>query len=216
MATHSFPAFALLLPAVLVTFAVSARASVATIMPSPAPAVEGRGFLHACCANTTNASACYDSLLPLAGSFHGNRVLVARAAAVLAFARLRNFRDGLCRLPPGATGAGRAVDMTLQFYVTSAEVSLGREGDSLAELRRLETAAGRGRGEQAEWDLHDANLYTGSVGSSATSCVDDLASIGDAGRKALAPPVGKQVVAWAANVHLHGDIALDVVSSMKL
>jgi len=36
-------------------------------------------------------------------------------------------------------------------------------------------------------------------------------SIGDAGRAALASPVGKKVLAWVANVRLHGDIALDLV-----
>jgi len=166
MAPRIFPASALLLPAVLVAVVVSARASVATIMPSPAPAVEGSGFLHACCANTTNASACYDSLLPL-------------AAAILAFARLRSFREGLRRLPPGATGGGRIVDRALQFCASSAEVSLLTEGKTLAELQRLETAAGRGRGEQAEWDLNNAKLYVSSIGYCATWCVDDVASIGD-------------------------------------
>jgi pectinesterase len=214
MAPHSFPAFALLLPAVLVLVAfaaISARASVATIMTSPAPAVEGSGFLHACCANTTNASTCYDSLLPHAGSFHGNRVLVARAAAILAFTRLRSFREWLRRLPPGATGGGRIVDRALQLCVSSAEVSLLREGDALAVIQRLETAAGRGRGEQAESDLNTANLYVGGIGPCVTSCVDDVESIGDAGRAALASPVGKKVLAWVANVRLHGDIALDLV-----
>ncbi|RLN33765.1 hypothetical protein C2845_PM03G01810 [Panicum miliaceum] len=84
-------------------------------------------------------------------------------------------------------------DMALGSCATLAYVSLGREGDLMAMLGRLETAAGRGRRERAEWDLHDANLYTGSVASFATSCADDFASIGDVGRKALAPPVSKQV-----------------------
>ena len=170
--------FACLLTTVLVAFAVSARASVATIVPSPAPAVEGGSFIHACCANKTNASACYDSP-PFAGSFHGNRAQVARAAAVLAFAQLRNLRDGLRRLPPGATSRGWIVDSALQFCVSSAEVSLLTEGNTLAELQRLETAAGRGRGEQAEWDLNNAKLYVSSIGYCATWCVDDVASIGD-------------------------------------
>ena len=187
--------FACLLTTVLVANAVSARASVATIVPSPAPAVEGGRFIHACCANKTNASACYDSP-PFAGSFHGNRAQVARAAAVLAFAQLRNLRDGLRRLPPGATSRGWIVDRALQFCVSSAEVFLDREGDSLAELRRLETAAGRGRGEQTESDLYNSNLVVDGIGPCATSCVEDVASIGDARRATLAAPVSKKVLAW--------------------
>ncbi|PVH64622.1 hypothetical protein PAHAL_2G316900 [Panicum hallii] len=91
---------------------------------------------------------------------------------------------------PGGGTCGRFATRRWGSCATFADASLGREGDLMAMLGRLETAAGRGRGEQAEWDLQDANLYTGSVASSATSCVDDLASISDAGRKALAPPVG--------------------------
>ncbi|XP_004972341.3 uncharacterized protein Os08g0218700/LOC_Os08g12160 [Setaria italica] len=210
MALCSFRPLVLLLTIFLAAFAVSTRATADGKAPAPPPA--DSMFLRACCANTTNASACYDSLIPLAGSFHGNRVRVARAAAVLAFARLRGFHDELRRLQPRA-GAGRVVDMALQFCATSAEVCLGSEGDSLAELRRLETAAGRRRGEQAEWDLYNARLYVGGIGPCATLCVDDLASIGDA---VLASPVGKKVVAWAAPVLLYGDIAADLVDSIKL
>ncbi|XP_022680065.1 uncharacterized protein Os08g0218700/LOC_Os08g12160-like [Setaria italica] len=207
MALCPFPPLVFLLT-IFLAFAVSTRATADGNPPAPADS----RFLRTCCANTTNASACYDSLIPFAGSFHGNRVRAARAAAVLAFSRLRGFHDELRRLQPRA-GAGRVVDLALRFCATSAEVSLGREGDSLAELRRLETAAGRRRGEQAEWDLYNARLYVGGIGPCATSCVDDLASIGDA---VLASPVGKKVVAWAADVRLCGDIALDLVASIKL
>ncbi|CAN6182854.1 unnamed protein product [Urochloa humidicola] len=154
-------------------------------------------------------------LLPFAGSFHGNLVLVGRAAAVLAFARLSGFHDELRHLllQPGGTGAGRMVDGTLRFCATSAEVTLGREWKAPAELRRLETAAGRRRGERAESDLLNARLYVGGVGPCATQCVDVLASIGD---EVLASPVGKKVVAWEANLRPYGDIALHLVTSIKL
>ncbi|RCV12303.1 hypothetical protein SETIT_2G258200v2 [Setaria italica] len=217
MALCSFPPVGLLLLTMFLAFAVStcATANGEPPAPSPAPPPADSRFLWACCANTTNASICYDSLLPFAGSFHGNRVKVARAAAVIAFGRLRGFYDELRRLQlqPGGTGAGRVADSALGSCATSADVSQGREVDLLAILRRLETAAGRRRGEQAEWDLHDANLYAGSVQSCTMWCVDGFASAGDA---ALASPVVKKVVAWATNLHLYGDIALDLVASIKL
>ncbi|OEL16128.1 hypothetical protein BAE44_0022854 [Dichanthelium oligosanthes] len=103
--------------------------------------------------------------------------------------------------------------MALGDCATFANVSLGREGDSLAMLRRLETAAGRRRGEQAEWNLHNAISYVGSVQSCLTICTDDIASIGGA---VLASPVVQKVVAWATNVHIYGDIALHLVASIKL
>nr|TKW33886.1 hypothetical protein SEVIR_2G268700v2 [Setaria viridis] len=192
MALYSFPPLGLLL-AIFLAFAVSARATVKDPPPLPTPAPADSRFLQACCAacaNTTEASVCYDSaLLPGAGSFHGNRVKVARAAAVIAFARLRGFYDELrcLQLQPRGTGAGRVADMALGDCATFADDSLGREGDSLARLRRLETAAGR-------------EVY-------------GFASIGDA---ALASPVVKKVVAWATDVHLYGGIALDLVASIKL
>jgi pectinesterase len=39
--------------------------------------------------------------------------------------------------------------------------------------------------------------------------LDDFADTGDA-------PVVKKVVAWATNLQLYGDIALDLVASIKL
>ncbi|CAN6196514.1 unnamed protein product [Urochloa humidicola] len=215
MAICSSPPLGILLLAIFLAFATSTRATTNGKLPAPAPPAADRRFLWTCCANTTNASVCYDSLLPFAGSFHGNRVLVGRAAAVLAFARLSGFHNELRHLllQPGGTGAGRMVEGTLRFCATSAEDTLGREWKALAALRRLETAAGRRRGEQAEWDLFNARLYVGGVGSCGTLCVDDLTSTGD---EVLATPVGKKVVAWEANLRSYGDIALHLVTSIKL
>jgi pectinesterase len=194
-------------------FVVSTRATPYGKPPAlaPVPPPAGSRFLWTCCANTTNASICYDTLLPFTGSFHGNRVRVARAASVIAFARLRSFCDELRRiqLQPGGTGAGRLADSALRSCATSANVSLSREGDLMARLRRLETATGRRRGEQAEGDLHEATLYAASVESCTMWCLDDFADTGDA-------PVVKKVVAWATNLQLYGDIALDLVASIKL
>jgi pectinesterase len=87
------------------------------------------------------------------GSFHGNRVRVARAASVIVFARLRGFYDELRRIE---LQPGRLVDSALRSCATSADVSLSRDRDLMARLRRLETATGRRRGEQAEEDLDEA------------------------------------------------------------
>jgi pectinesterase len=214
MALCSFRPLGLLLLTVFFAFVVSTRATAYGKSPvlAPMPPPAGSRFLWTCCANTTNASICYDSLLPFAGSFHGNRVRVARASSVIAFARLRGFNDELRRiqLQPGGTGAGRLADMAVGDCVTSADVALGREGDLMARLRRLETAAGRRRGKQAEEDLHEATLYAGSVESFTMWCLDDFASDGDAS------PVVKKVVAGATNLQLYGLIALDLVASIKL
>ncbi|CAN6182855.1 unnamed protein product [Urochloa humidicola] len=220
MALCSSPPLGIRLLAIFLAFATSTRATTngnppaSAPAPVPAAAAADRRLLWTCCANTTNASVCYDSLLPFAGSFHGNRVRVARAAAFLAIERLSGFHDELRHLllQPGGSGAGRSLDRSLRYCATSAEDILGDEWKALAALRRLETAAGRRRGEQ-EWDLHNANLFVGGVGSCGTLCVDDLTSTGD---EVLATPVGKKVLAWVANVRSYGDVALDLVASRKL
>jgi len=211
----SYPSLSVLLPAVL-ALAVSARASGATDMPQPAAApapAAGSTFLHACCANTTNASVCYDSLLPSAGSFHGNRVRVALTSSIIAYARLRTFLGDLRRLQQnGGTGAGRIADMSLASCVTFADADVRQEGDALAALRRLLTADGRRR-ERAKFDLDTASVYVGTIEHDATTCIDDLGSTGNA---TLVSPGGKKMVAWAADVQLYSGIALDLIASIKL
>ncbi|KAL6601557.1 hypothetical protein ACP70R_044777 [Stipagrostis hirtigluma subsp. patula] len=206
MARHTFPPLCYpVLVLLLAVFAVSARAT--TALP-PSDAEADRRFLRECCANTSNAAVCYDSLLPSAGSFHGNHVKVALAAGAGAFVRLRGFYHELRRLQRTGTGAGRAADMALGPCVTIASMVLQTEGDWLASLRRLETAAGRRRGEQAKSDLFNAQFRIGAVGSAATGCTDDLESCGEA---VLASPVGKKVAAIVKNVDLYSVIAQELV-----
>ncbi|KAL6655031.1 hypothetical protein ACP70R_005857 [Stipagrostis hirtigluma subsp. patula] len=178
-------------------------------MPAPPSDAEAdKRFLRECCANTSNAAVCYDWLLPSAGSFHGDHVKVALAAGAGAFARLRGFYHELRRLQRTGIGAGRVADMALGPCATMALVVLETEGDWRASLRRLETAAGRRRGEQAKSDLFNAQFRIGVVGRAATACTDDLASAGEA---VLASPVGKKVAAIVADVELHGVIAHELV-----
>ena len=180
--------------------------------PSPTPA-SGSRFLHACCANTTNASVCYDSLLPSAGSFHGNRVRVALTSSTIAYARLRTFVSRLRRLQQhGGTGSGRMADMSLQACLTFANADLHQEDAALPALRRLLTAAGRRR-ERAKFDLDTASVYVGGIEHDATLCMDDFGSTGNA---TLVSPGGNKMLAWAADVQLYSGIALDLIASINL
>ncbi|KAG0544295.1 hypothetical protein BDA96_02G263100 [Sorghum bicolor] len=211
----SCPSLGVVLTAVLVVaLAVSARASGATDMPQPAAApAAGSRFLHACCTNTTNASVCYDSLLPSAGSFHGNRVRVALTSSTIAYARLRTFVSRLRRLQQhGGTGSGRMADMSLQACLTFANADLHQEDAALPALRRLLTAAGRRR-ERAKFDLDTASVYVGGIEHDATLCMDDFGSTGNA---TLVSPGGNKMLAWAADVQLYSGIALDLIASINL
>ncbi|KAL6601437.1 hypothetical protein ACP70R_044657 [Stipagrostis hirtigluma subsp. patula] len=212
MARHTFqPLYYPVLVVLLAVFAVSARATTA---PPPSDAEADRRFLRECCANTSNAAVCYDSLLPSAGSFHGDHVKVALVAGAGAFARLRGFYHELRRLQRTGTGAGRAADMALESCGTTALMVLETEGNWRASLERLETAAGRRRGEKAKSDLFNARFRIGVVGSAATACTDDLESCGEA---ALASPVGKKVAAIVADVDLYSVIAEElVINGIKL
>jgi pectinesterase len=113
-----------LLLTVFLAFVVSTGAT-AKVNSALAPAPAGSRFLWTCCVSTTNASVCYDSLLPIAASFHGNRVKVASAAAAISFARHHSFYDELRRLQPEGTSAGRLADMTLGDCATFADLFLG-------------------------------------------------------------------------------------------
>ncbi|KAF8694879.1 hypothetical protein HU200_037979 [Digitaria exilis] len=187
MALCMLSPFGLLLPIFLVfTIPTPATAIDKSAAPSPVATADDR-FLWACCEACANTPVCYRSLLPSAGSFHGNRVKVARAATIIAFARLHGVYDKLRRIPlPGGTGPGKLTNQALKDCTTSASISLGTEGDSLATLQRLETATRR--------------------------CIDDLIS---SMNRTAPSPVANKVVAWAVDVLVYGDIALDLVASIK-
>ncbi|KAL6661933.1 hypothetical protein ACP70R_001317 [Stipagrostis hirtigluma subsp. patula] len=212
MAPSTFPLLYQVLLAALFALALSAPASPANKDQAPFDVAAGE-FLWACCANTTSAVVCYDSLLPLACSFQANRVKVAGAATAIAFARLRRFGAELRHLQrEGGTGFGILVNRTLESCLTYITVAFDDEGAVLAKLRRLETAAGR-RGKHVGLDLLDASLGLSEVGDSATSCADDFASLGGA---VLASPLGKKVLSRNATVRLYQEIASELVASIKL
>lgn len=209
MAPHSFVVFLGLL---LATLAVCPRASPAKDATPFEPAEDK--FLRACCAKIKDATVCYDSLLPRAGSFEGNLVKVATAAAIIAYEQLRSFDAELRSLLRSGTGAGEPVDKVLESCVEYfEEVPLSNQDSVLATLQRLQTVDGR-KGKHAKSDLDDASLAVGEV-ESATNllCMEDFIRSSNG---ALVSPVGKKMVAGNATVTLYGGIALDLVASIKL
>ncbi|KAK3130850.1 hypothetical protein QOZ80_6BG0498780 [Eleusine coracana subsp. coracana] len=186
---------------------------VASAYASPPTQDEADKFLRACCANTSNAAVCYNSLHPLAGSFEGNLVKVSSAATVIAYARLRIFDAELRTLLRRGTGAGESVDRALKSCMMAFELWLAEEDGVLAKLRRLETAAGR-KEKQAKSNLQYVNLAVADVESATgDTCMDDFINSADG---VLASPVGKKMLAGNATVHLYGGIALELVASIKL
>ncbi|KAL6660997.1 hypothetical protein ACP70R_000381 [Stipagrostis hirtigluma subsp. patula] len=211
MAPGMFPLLCQVLLAALLALALSSPASPSKDQ-APSDAAAGK-FLRACCANTTSAAVCYDSLLPLADSFQGNRVKVAGAATAIAFARLRRFGTELRHIQRGgSTGFGIRVDRTLESCVKYITIAFTDEGAVLAKLRRLETVAGR-RGKHARSDLVEARIALVRVGDSVTYCADDFAGFSGA---VLASPLGKKVLAGNATVRLCNGIASELVASIKL
>ncbi|TVU10081.1 hypothetical protein EJB05_43589, partial [Eragrostis curvula] len=203
----------LLLPVLAAAFAIPSPASPAQDKP-PSDAAADK-FLQACCAacaSTTDAAVCYDSLLPHASSFEGNVVKVAGAATVIAYARLRSFDHELRSFLHGGSGSGAGVVGAVKSCVKYYPDVLYREDDTLAMLRRLETAAGR-REEKAKSNLHTVNSYIGEIYDFTDMCMDGFVS---SGAGVLASPVGKMMLAGNATVYLYGGIALDLVASIKL
>ncbi|KAK3133712.1 hypothetical protein QOZ80_6AG0540010 [Eleusine coracana subsp. coracana] len=192
---------------------------VASVRASPAKhetqfeAAEDK-FLRACCANTTDAAVCYNSLLPRARTFEGNFVKVATAATIIAYEQLRSFDAELRIILRRGAGVGKYMANVLGSCVSYFEdVALFGEDLVLATLWRLETVDGR-KGKHAKFDLDEVNTCVGEVASSTNLlCIEDFIRLG---KEVLVSPVGKIMVAGNATVTLYGEIALDLVASIKL
>ncbi|KAK3133711.1 hypothetical protein QOZ80_6AG0540000 [Eleusine coracana subsp. coracana] len=172
-------------------------------------------FLWACCANTTEAAVCYDSLLPRARSFEGNFVKVTTAATIIAYEQLCSFVAELRSLLRGGTGLGKSMDRSLESCVEYLEdVALFNEDDVLATLQRLETIEGR-KGKHAKYYLGGVSTGVSEVATSINLVyMDNISGWGNG--RVLVSPVGKKMVTGNATVTLYGKIALDLVASIKL
>lgn len=201
--------------------AVAARGADAAspVTTRPCGAAAAASFLCSRCATTVYPAVCYDSLLPYAGAFQDSRVRLARAAADVAAARLRDFSASLDELVHGSGDVGAVttpprVAAAVRDCVGTVSSAAGLARRSSAALDRLDAgaAAGGGGSRLARWEVSNAKTWLSAAMANVATCADGFA---DADSWSAAG-IEEAVAGEAANVSKYTSNALALVNGIPL
>uniref|UniRef100_A0A0D3HBU3 Pectinesterase inhibitor domain-containing protein n=1 Tax=Oryza barthii TaxID=65489 RepID=A0A0D3HBU3_9ORYZ len=201
--------------------AVAARGADAAspVTTRPCGAAAAASFLCSRCATTVYPAVCYDSLLPYAGAFQDSRVRLARAAADVAAARLRDFSASLDELVHGSGDVGAVttpprVAAAVRDCVGTVSSAAGLARRSSAALGRLDAgaAAGGGGSRLARWEVSNAKTWLSAAMANLATCADGFA---DADSWSAAG-IEEVVAGEAANVSKYTSNALALVNGIPL
>uniref|UniRef100_A0A0E0IQ84 pectinesterase n=1 Tax=Oryza nivara TaxID=4536 RepID=A0A0E0IQ84_ORYNI len=199
--------------------AVAARGADAAspVTTRPCGAAAAASFLCSRCATTVYPAVCYDSLLPYAGAFQDSRVRLARAAADVAAARLRDFSASLDELVHGSGDVGAVttpprVAAAVRDCVGTVSSAAGLARRSSAALGRLDAgaAAGGGGSRLARWEVSNAKTWLSAAMANVATCADGFADA-DSGSAA---GIEEVVAGEAANVSKYTSNALALVNGI--
>uniref|UniRef100_A0A0D9XIB7 Pectinesterase inhibitor domain-containing protein n=1 Tax=Leersia perrieri TaxID=77586 RepID=A0A0D9XIB7_9ORYZ len=192
-----------------VAAAVVASASAATPCVAPQSAV---AFLRARCASTPYHLTCYDALIPYGCAFQTSQVKLARAAADVNAASLKNLKERTKELVSrGVPGEAPGVAAEVRDCGSAASSASGLAKQTAAEVAKLEAMGDAPRGSQARWAVSNAKTWLSAAMTNEASCADGLGSAG-----AAASPAARDVVAGVVTAKQYTSIALSFVNAIPI
>lgn len=195
----------------------SASPATAKATPAAPPCVAppaAVAFLRASCASTLYRLTCYDALIPSGCAFQTSTVKLARAAADVNAASLKNLTARAKELVAhGVPGEAPAIAAEIRDCASASSSASGHAKETAAELARLDAMGDAAKGSQARWAVSNAKTWLSAAMTNEGTCSDGFE---DAGAAATASPAGKEVAAGVASVTQHTSNALALVNGIPL
>ncbi|XP_040383886.1 pectinesterase inhibitor 10-like [Oryza brachyantha] len=183
--------------------------------PPPPPCMASQSvvvFLRARCASTLYRLTCYDALIPYGCTFRTSPVKLARAAADVNAASLKNLTALTKQLVSrGIPGEAPGIAKEIQDCASGLSSALSLAKQTAAELARLDAMGDAPTGNQASWALSNAKTWLSAAMTNEATCADELGSTG-----AAVSPAAREVIAGVVTARQYTSIALSFVNAIPL
>nr|XP_015613559.1 putative pectinesterase/pectinesterase inhibitor 26 [Oryza sativa Japonica Group] len=169
-------------------------------------------FLRASCASTLYRLTCYDALIPSGCAFQTSTVKLARAAADVNAASLKNLTARAKELVAhGVPGEAPAIAAEIRDCASASSSASGHAKETAAELARLDAMGDAAKGSQARWAVSNAKTWLSAAMTNEANCADALSSTG-----AAVSPAARELIAGVVMAKQYTSIALSFVNTIPV
>ncbi|KAF0888053.1 hypothetical protein E2562_009634 [Oryza meyeriana var. granulata] len=169
-------------------------------------------FLRASCASTLYRLTCYDALISYGCTFQTSQVKLARAAADVNAASLKNLTARTKELVSrGCPGEAAGVAAVIRDCTSMSSSAYGHAKQTAAEFARLDVMGDAPKGSQARWAVSNTKTWLSAAMTNEAACADGLGSTG-----ATVSPAAREVIAGVVTAKQYTSIALSFVNAIPL